>query len=86
MNWKHPIKSVLNWFFEKSDKKPATIEALVTGETMKTIQVIYKNRIAWLQKSLLILEQLDGNKVIIIIPHWLFIRKFTSLKRANYRR
>ena len=53
---------------------------------MKTIQVIYKNRIAWLQKSLLILEQLDGNKVIIIIPHWLFIRKFTNSKPANYRR
>jgi hypothetical protein len=86
MNWMHPIKSFQNWFLDQSEKKPDTIEALVTGETVKTIQVKYKNTTAWLQKSLLMLEPNGENKVTIIIPHWLFIRKFTSLKRTNGRR
>ncbi|MEJ2537335.1 MAG: hypothetical protein P8048_09845 [Calditrichia bacterium] len=86
MNWLHPIKSIQNWFFDPSEKKPDIIEALVTGETVKTIQVKYKNQTAWLQKSLLILELKGENKVTIMIPHWLFIRKFTGLKRTNGRR
>ncbi len=86
MNWMCPIKSFQNWLFDQSEKKPATIEAQVTEETVKTIRVKYKNQTAWLQKSLLMLEQNEGNKVTIIIPHWLFIRKFTSLKPANRRR
>lgn len=86
MNWMHPIKSFQNWLFNKSEKEPATIEALVTEETVKTIRVKYKNRTEWLQKSLIMLEQNGGNKVTIIIPGWLFTRKFTSLKTFNLRR
>ena len=86
MNWMHPVKSLQYWLFDQSEKKPAKIKALVTGETVKTIQVRYKNKTAWLQKSLLMLEQNEGNTITIIIPYWLFIRKFTSLRPAYRRR
>ena len=85
-SWLHTIKLLLNWFSDDSEKKPTTIQALVIGETIKTIQINYNNRTAWLQKSLLSMEQNDGNNVTIIIPHWLYIRKFTRMKRVNRRK
>jgi hypothetical protein len=31
-------------------------------------------------------EKNEGNKVTIIIPFWLFTRKFTGLKQSNQKR
>jgi RNase P/RNase MRP subunit p29 len=81
-----PIISIKNWVFGQTEKKTATIKALVIEETVKTIQIIYKNQTVWLQKSLINLEQNQGNMVTIIIPHWLFSHKFTRMKPANRRR
>lgn len=75
-----------SWLFDQSPPKPATIEALVMEETIKTIQVIYKNQTVWLQKSLVMLEKQEGNKVTIIIPLWLFTRKFARRKQSKLNR
>jgi len=81
-----PIKSFKSWLFDQSPQKPATIEALVTEETIKTIQVSYKNRTVWLQKSLVMLKNNEGNKVTIIIPLWLYTRKFTGAKAVKSKK
>ncbi len=86
MSWMHPVKFLQNWLFGQSGKKPATIKALIIEETIKTIRVEYKHRTAWLQKSLIMLEQNEGNRVTIVIPHWLFTRKFNGLKLLNRKR
>lgn len=83
MNQMNPIKSFNNWLFDQSKQKPATIEALVTEETVKTIQVHYKSQTAWLQKSLVNLYQHEENRVTITIPLWLFTRKFPGLTNRS---
>lgn len=83
MDWMCPKKSFQKGPYNQSVKKPVTIEVLVIGETLKTIQVKYKNYTPWLQKSLLMFEQSGGNKVNISIPNWLFIRKFTGIKSVD---
>jgi hypothetical protein len=79
MNWMNPVKLFKNWLFDKSDIKAATIEVMVTDETVKTIQINYKNKTVWLQKSLVTLYQYEENKVTITIPLWLYKRKFPKL-------
>jgi hypothetical protein len=72
-----------NWLFDQSEIKPAIIEVLVTDETVKTIQINYKNQTAWLQKSLVTLYQHEENKATITIPLWLFKRKFPKLTNKS---
>jgi len=85
-SWLQTIKVMLNWFSDNSEKTHTTIQALVIGETIKTIQINHNNRTEWLQKSLLSMEQNDGDNFTIIIPHWLYIRKFTQLKRVHRKK
>ena len=85
-NWLQTIKLMLNRFSDNSEKTHTTIQALVIGETIKTIQINYNDRTEWLQKSLLSMERYDGNNFTIIIPHWLYMRKFTRMKRVNRRK
>ncbi len=72
-----PIKLIINWISGGASRNPATIQATITGETIKTIQIYYKKRTVWLQKSLVKLIKEEGDSVTIVIPVWLFDRKFS---------
>lgn len=61
--------------------RPITIVAVLTGETEKTIQVNFNDRIVWLQKSLIKVNPGEGNQVTLTIPFWLFARKFPEPKQ-----
>jgi len=79
------IKLTKNWLLNRTETEPtagpATILALVTGETEKTIQINYNDRIAWLQKSLVKINPCNNNQVTLTIPFWLFTRKFPGPKK-----
>lgn len=81
MNWIKTIKFFPYRLFNQANEKPTVIEALIAEETIKTIQIIYKDQTVWLQRSLVKYIQHEENKVTVTIPLWLFVRKFPKLKQ-----
>ncbi len=73
------IKLFKEWILDldRSEKESLTIEAIITDETEKTIQIYYRDQEVWLQKSLVNIKKQNGSKVNVVIPFWLYMRKFS---------